>query len=275
MTDTTIDTPTLLPPSLDTSLAAHFQTASQLHAEGKLLEASEELKRALQVKPDSPEAHFNLANVVRDAGEVELAAQGFKAAIEFAKAKRHVYPDALINLADSLRRLGRYDDAIDAIRDALRLQPLRVEAHIGLALILIAQGKQSAAIARLQKAIRIAPDNVPALFQLGLALHWHSQWDAALKTYDRIIKLSPDFWQARLERARTLFRLGRIEEGFAEYESRLASPMLQTHSARRSETAWDGKDSLASKTVLVYSNPASSTKSSSRALCRCWKAISP
>jgi Tfp pilus assembly protein PilF len=253
MTD--LDTPTILPPSLDTSLAAHFQTAAQLHGEGKLLEASEELKRALQVKPDSPEAHFNLANVVRDAGEVALAAQGFRAAIEFAKAKRHVYPDAQINLADALRRLGRHKEAIVAIREALKLQPLRPEAHIGLALILIAQGKQSAAIARLQKAIKIAPDSVAALFQLGLALHWHSQWEEALEVYDRIKILSPDFLQARLERARTLFRLGRIGEGFAEYETRLQVPMLKRIQPADLKPAWDGKESLAGKTVLVYSEP--------------------
>ncbi len=255
MTDTIIETPTILPPSLDTSLAEHFRTANQLHSEGRLREASNEIRRALQVKPDSPEAHFNLANIVRDAGEVELAAHGFQAAVDFARMKRHVYPDALINLGDVQRRLGRYDEATAAVEEAIRLQPKRPEAHIGLALILQAQGKQSAAVARLVKATRLAPDNATAFFQLGLACHWNSRWEEALEAYDRVIELSPDFLQAHIERARTLFRLGRIEEGFAEYESRLRSSSLQKMLPTDLKAAWNGKAKLKGKNVLVYSEP--------------------
>ena len=253
MTATTLETPTILPPSPDASLAEHFKAANELHKQGKLREAADEVRRALQIKPNSPEAHYNLANIVRDAGEPALALQGFQAAIDHAKAKRHVYPDALVNMGDVLRRLGRYDEAAEAVKEAIRLQPKRVEAHIGLGLILLAQGKLSASVSRLEKATEVGPDNAGAFFQLGIARHWSQRWEEALQAYDRVIKLNPDFLPVRIERARTLFRLGRFAEGFAEYESRLQSPNFRKPEGLK--PSWNGKQGLKGKTILVMSEP--------------------
>ncbi len=250
-----LKTPTLAAPTPDDTLSMHFATADRLHREGRFKESADELKRALAVNPNSPEAHFNLANVVRDAGEPALAVEGYKTAVACAKSKRHIYPDALINLGDALNRLGRHDEALGYLREARRLQPQRVQAQVGTAFTLEAQGKLTAAIDVLRQATAFTPDN-PALFtHMGAARHWYGDYTGALEAFDAAIRIDPDHAEAHVERAHTLLTLGRLEEGFTEAEWR---SRVSTTAARRPRFAtpeWTGAEPLKGKTILVYGSP--------------------
>jgi tetratricopeptide (TPR) repeat protein len=250
-----LETPTIPAPTPDSTLAEHFRTADRLHREGNLADAAEELKCALKIRPNSPEAHYNLANVVRDAGELALAAEGFKMAIACAKAKRHVYPDALINLADVLNRMGRHDQALGHLREARRLQPGRIEPKLGIAAALESQGKLSAAIDILEGAAGSTSD--ARLFtHLGTVRHWHGRFTEAIEAFDRALHLAPKSPQAHLERARTLLMMGRLEEGFAEAEWRWQMPDAQAMRPAFTTAQWDGRTAIEGKTLLVYLPPA-------------------
>ena len=250
-----LETSTLVPPSPDDSLQAHFATADRLHREGRFKDSADELRRALAINPSSPEAHYNLANVVRDAGEPALAVEGYKMAIACAKAKRHVYPDALINLGDALNRLGLHDEALDYLREARRLQPQRVQAQIGTAFTLEAQGKLPAAIEVLQRATALMPDN-PALFtHLGAARHWYGDYTGALAAYETALGIDGDFAEAHVERARTFLTLGRLEEGFAEAEWRWRVPAIAARRPKFKTPEWSGAQAIKGKTILVYGSP--------------------
>jgi Tfp pilus assembly protein PilF len=246
------DTPTLAPPTPDSTIMAHFQTADRLHREGELRQSAEELKQALQINPASPEAHYNLANVVRDAGELALAAQGYRAALRCARLKRHVYPDALINLGDVLNRMGRYDTAMVSLREAKRLQPTRLEPRIGLSHSFEGLGNLSAAIKNLQHAIDLKPE-VPGLhLHMGVLRHWSGRYAEALESFDRAIALQPDFAEAHVEKGRTLLTIGHVREGFAETEWRWKTAALAGHMQAFTVPAWDGTQALKGKAVLVH-----------------------
>jgi Tfp pilus assembly protein PilF len=250
-----LETPTLAPPNPADTLSTHFTKADQLHRDGRFHESAEELRRALAIDPRSPEGHFNLANVVRDAGEPALAVEGYKMAIACAKAKRHVYPDALINLGDALNRLGQHEEALKYLREARRLQPARIQAHVGTAFTLEAQGKLPAAIEVLQKATSLMPDN-PALFtHLGSVRHWYGDYDGALAAFDRAIALKADYAEAHVDRGRTLLTLGRLQEGFAEAEWRWRVPAIASRRPKFATPEWTGAEPLQNKTILVYGSP--------------------
>jgi tetratricopeptide (TPR) repeat protein len=143
-------------PPLAASLEVHFQQANQLHMAGDFNGAIAELRAALQVMPDSPEAHYNLANVVRDAGEPLLALQGYEAAVDYARQIKRVYPDALINWGDLLSRLGRHDEAIEKMQAALKIQPDRLQPKVGIGLALEGKGKLQAALKYFEETAQIA-----------------------------------------------------------------------------------------------------------------------
>lgn len=69
-----------------------------------------------------------------------------------------------------------YDFAIDAgkseasYRDAIALQPDRVDAHLGLGRLLAKNRRRDEAVAELRRAVQLDPDGPDALFELGVAL---------------------------------------------------------------------------------------------------------
>jgi len=55
------------------------------------------------------------------------------------------FPDAYYNLGNTLKDLGRFEEAEDSYRKALKLAPLSAHIHAGLAYTLLAMGKQELA----------------------------------------------------------------------------------------------------------------------------------
>jgi tetratricopeptide (TPR) repeat protein len=244
--------PTIQPPPILLSIEEHFRKANEFHSAGKLPEAVEELRRALKIMPECPEAHYNLANVVRDAGEIELAIEGYKAAINFAKAKRHHYPDAQINLGDLLTRIGRYDQAIDSFEEAIRIQPNRPQPHIGIGLAQEGKGRLYAAIKTLEHAATLAPTDAALATHIATLLYWSGHFDESLAKYDAALAIDPAFPEAHFERGKALLLQGRIAEGFAEYEWRWKTRNFQNRRRPLEAPEWDGAAPLDGKTVLVY-----------------------
>lgn len=72
--------------------------------------------------------------------------------------------------ATALEQAGSTEEAVDAYRQAIRLEPGRGDNHEGLGTLLLRQGRLSAAIPELREVIRLEPDNVSALRNLALAL---------------------------------------------------------------------------------------------------------
>ena len=76
---------------------------------GRTEQAVEFFKRALVVKPDLFEAHFNLAKVYDEAGQTEDAIAEYRRTIELT----HVLPEAHNNLGLLLANSGSIDEAIE------------------------------------------------------------------------------------------------------------------------------------------------------------------
>lgn len=80
------------------------------------------------------------------------------------------YPDSsdwATSLGDALRELGRNDRAVDAYRNALRVNPARVDALDGMAVSLERLGHVDAAERALTKALRIRPTDPGANVEMG------------------------------------------------------------------------------------------------------------
>ena len=93
--------------------------------------------RALELKPDYAEAHYNLGNVFRGEQRLDEAAAAYRRAVEL----RPDFADAHNNLGTVLKTQGKLDDAIAACRRAAELLPESAMVLCNLGSVLTDQGK--------------------------------------------------------------------------------------------------------------------------------------
>jgi tetratricopeptide (TPR) repeat protein len=106
--------------------------------------------------------------------------------------------DRLINLADDLRKKGKYDTAIENFYRALELTPNNQGARFLLAQSYLGAGNQEEALKAFQSLLRIAPEHLDARWQLAEIYRSRGNWQAAYQEYRRIIAFDQTSPQARL-----------------------------------------------------------------------------
>jgi len=128
---------------------------------------------------------------------------------------------AFNNRGNALRVLNRIEDAVASYDGAIALRP-------GLALV--------------------HHNRANALQELG-------RFADAFDAYNRAIALRPDFHAAFLGRGTLNLLLGKMREGFADFEHRLQADEATLHPRLQRVPTWRGED-LASKSILVYGDGA-------------------
>ncbi|UEC43178.1 MAG: putative Chitosanase [Methanothrix sp.] len=104
-----------------------------------------------------------------------------------------------INKGNKLNDQGKYDDAIEAYEEAIRLDPSSSVARSNLAITwnnkgnkLNDQGKYDDAIEAYEEAIRLDPENRVAWHNKGNALSSQGKYSEAIQAYDEAIRLDPE-----------------------------------------------------------------------------------
>ena len=115
-----------------------------LASKGHYQEALEYYARALEVNPDQPMTHINMARAFAALGRNEEAGQHYQKAGSVALAH-----------ADALAQQGRLDEAAAQFREAIQLIPDNAEAHCHLGMVLVRQGKFPEAREQFVHALRI------------------------------------------------------------------------------------------------------------------------
>ena len=125
---------------------AHYNLANALAEAGRDREAETHYERALALRPDYAEAHNNLGTCCWRRATAEDAAERHRRAL--ALNPRLV--TARVNLGNAMRTQGRLDDAIACYREALAQDANQAEAHHNLGITLMARGEPGEAAASLQ-----------------------------------------------------------------------------------------------------------------------------
>jgi SAM-dependent methyltransferase/Tfp pilus assembly protein PilF len=107
-----------------------------------------------------------------------------------AIALRPDYVDAHFNLGAALHSQGKLDDAIICYRNALALRPDFAAAHGNLGFVLQTQGKLGQAIDCYGKAVVLRPNDARMHNNLGNALDEIGRIDLALSSYKRSLALA-------------------------------------------------------------------------------------
>ena len=97
------------------------------------------------------------------------------------------------NLGTVLRELGRNEEALEAFRAAVALDPALALARANLGQALIEAGQAEEALEHCQEAVRLQPDLAAAHNNLGNAYRDLERWALAHSAYAEALRLSPDW----------------------------------------------------------------------------------
>ena len=175
---------------------------------GRKLAAVEANQAAVTLSPQDPEAHSNLGNTLKDLGRLDEAESSYNKAIALRPkcAKTHC------DLGITLQKLGRLTEAEASYTRAIVLDPKYAEAHTNLGNTLKDIGRVDEAKACYSLAIELQPDCARANFNLGVLFQEINKLKEAEKCYSRAIFLKQDFVHAHTNLGVILQRLGRLDE---------------------------------------------------------------
>jgi tetratricopeptide (TPR) repeat protein len=130
---------------------AHYNLANALRRAGDMDGAIRHYRETLALKEDHADAHANLGSALGLRGEIPAAREHFARAVEICPActlARH-------QLAQTLALSGDYPAAIAQLREVLRQRPEYAEAHRSLALALEHIGDHAGARVHLREVERL------------------------------------------------------------------------------------------------------------------------
>jgi tetratricopeptide (TPR) repeat protein len=169
------------------SWMAHHNLAMDLQEAGRIDEAMEHYRAAIELNPRHFRAHNNLALALAARGDLSEAIKHYQAALE-AKPD---FAEGHNNLAVALADRGDYEGAVMHLRRAVELEPKMLGAWLNLGSDLQAQGKKQEALETYRKAVSILPGEEAAWRFLARALLVSGQLDESAAAYRRAIALAP------------------------------------------------------------------------------------
>ena len=172
--------------------------------QGDLTTAIASYNKAIELKPDLPDAHNNLGNALMQQGDLTAAISYYKTAIKYKN-----------NFADAYKNLGN---------------------------VLIKQGELAAAINCFNTAIKHKPDFADAYNRLGVAWECQGDLNIAKNSYIKAIIHKPNFPDALFNLSTIMLLNGEYQNGWENYEwrSRREQAAGKPHASPNSKL-WNGK----------------------------------
>ena len=197
---------------------AHYNMGLVLQEQGKLEEAIEAYNKALAIKPDYVEVYNNMGNALQEHGKLEEAIEAYNKAL----AIKPDYADAHYNMGLVLQEQGKLEEAIEAYNKALAIKPDYAELYNNMGNALKEQGKLEEAIEAFNKALAIKPDHAFAYSNMGIALQEHGKLEEAIESYNKAIAIKPDYADSYCCMGVALQEQGKLEEAIKAYRKALA-----------------------------------------------------
>lgn len=134
-----------------------------------------------------------------------------------AITERFVDDQSFVRAGDECLKVGDYEGAVSAYREALQRNPENTNALTNLGVTLIRQKLYDEAQVHLAKAAELRPNDPVALRNLGDVLVHLGRRAEAIAAYRRTLRLDPGITEARTNLATLLLMMGHLDEAVAEY----------------------------------------------------------
>ena len=195
---------------------AHNNLGNVLLSLGRAGRAEACYRRALEIRPECAETHFNLGNCLKDMGRPVEALAAYRRALEIAPD----YARAWVNLGNALQDLERRGEAEAAYRRALAIEPHVAEAHYNLGNALKALGRPRESESCYRRALELKPELAEAHYNLANARRDSGRPEEAEAGYRAALRCKPHYPEASCNLGQLLLSAGRYTEAWPHYESR-------------------------------------------------------
>lgn len=175
-------------------------------------------QRLVELSPESPAFHNELAQSYAEVGEYALAVPIFERVAEMSPGDAGVH----YALGDSLQQAGHTAKARKHLELALSLQPEMAAAHVGLGNVLRSEGRSDLAAGEYSEALRLQPDYPEAYYNLAQSLLDRGLVQPALEKFSMALEQRPDWGLAHSRLAYLRMSLGEPSVARAHFEAALA-----------------------------------------------------
>lgn len=165
-----------------------YLTAIHVHrSRGDVVRGVKMADRALATFPDSPDLRYQRGGARAALGDLVGAVEDFQVALGKAASAFQLLVDpaatgfgARTALGHALRQLGRSDEALAQLRQAVAQAPAEyADAHAGLGTLLVEQGRLNEAVPSFEEALSRSPQSLDVALKLGLCLFQLARYDKA------------------------------------------------------------------------------------------------
>jgi O-antigen biosynthesis protein len=210
----------------------------------KLPETIDAYRQAIELETKSPQVYYRMAEALKQLGNVEEAAFYYRLAVSVQNNNRSVTEEPLkitdmageiesnpmgetaesnyspqeqtaqiyLEQANSYLEEQRWELAISACQEALKITPRLAEAYKIWGNVLQKQGKISDAMGYYAQALNIEPNSPEIYANLGSIYAQKKKWQEALEYYQRAVDLKPDFAGVYRNLAKVWTQLGNLEQ---------------------------------------------------------------
>ena len=203
-------------PRVTQSIIRRWMTQAQRHHEaGSLDDAEAAYRQVLGMDTSHAEAHFRLANVLREQGRRDEARRHYDTAIGLEPVEAHYH------LARILFHEKDADGAFEHLQVVLADNPDHAQGHRLIGMVLQSLGRTSEAVEHYRSALRLRPDLIAVNLNLGVALQQIGRGDEAIRLYRDVLSRHPRFGEAHANLGAALAAAGEYEAALKHYERAL------------------------------------------------------
>jgi len=178
--------------------------------EGNRMEAAQVTQKLLATYPDDPD-------VLYAAGQLygKLSSEIYLKLMKVApNSARSFQVMGSVSATD-----GNWKAAVDAYRQALKLDPTLVGVHLQIAVLLLTNSPDAdawqQALPELQEELKVDPRSAQAEYEIGEIYRKHGQLDEATATFRQALEFNPSATPVRLGLAKALLQSGRKAEALS------------------------------------------------------------
>ena len=203
---------------------AHFLAGVMYERRGKIDRAVAQYEQLLSYDAGAITPSVRLVRALRRQGNAE---KSLKIARDIVS--RHPdNPELWILLGEGLYQSGRHEEALDAFKRAVEINPAELTSYAPLLEAQESMNDYVAAADVYEKLAARHPDQPAFQFQYALSLFRIGDYTAAASAFEKVLELQPAFSRARYLMAVSLMESGRVSESIPHFVRYLESQALDT-----------------------------------------------
>ncbi len=187
--------------------AENYAFISEIYTDlGNTIQGRNYAEQAIEINPDSMDAHFNLGYALERAARYDEAAKAYDRAIQLGPniAQNYIAAGLMYHAMGQNRRyrqLEPYQQAINRFKAAIRLRPFDPQGYARLGWTYYFDGQSARAIDALEQGLGVDPTYYRAWGYLADVYYSRQRYEQVTNIYPRAVKLAEDEF---LRRARYL-----------------------------------------------------------------------